>query len=103
MNTPLLKLFCAALERVLRSAQRGELELTDDEVLIIMRNIALEPMSKEDAARYLNMRRSNFDTHIEKGHLPKGRKVVGFKELRWYKQELDVAAEKLRRKLSVKQ
>lgn len=98
MRTPLLKLFCAALERVLRSAQRGELELTDDEVMHIMRDIALEPMSKEEAARYLNMRRSNFDTHVEKGHLPKGKKVVGFKELRWYKQELDVAAEKLRRR-----
>lgn len=100
MHTPLLKLFCAALERILHSAKRGELELTDDEVLLIMRDIALEPMSKEDAARYLNMRRSNFDTHVEKGHLPKGKKVVGFKELRWYRQELDVAAAKLRRKMA---
>lgn len=72
--------------------------MTDDELLMAMRGMALEPLSKEQAARYLNMRRSNFDSHIEKGHLPKGKKVVGFKELRWYKQELDAYAANLRRK-----
>jgi predicted DNA-binding transcriptional regulator AlpA len=98
MITPVMRLFCLGLERVLDLARKGELELTDDELLMAMRGMALEPLSKEQAARYLNMRRSNFDTHVEKGHLPKGKKVVGFKELRWYKQELDAYAANLRRK-----
>lgn len=98
MITPVMRLFCLGLERVLELTRKGELELTDDELLMAMRGMALEPLSKEQAARYLNMRRSNFDTHVEKGHLPKGKKVVGFKELRWYKQELDAYAANLRRK-----
>lgn len=98
MNTALNKLFCAALERLLSLAQSDQLEMTDEEIMQVMRSIALEPMSKEQAARYLNMRRSNFDTHVEKGHLPKGKKVVGFKELRWYRQELDAASVNLRRR-----
>lgn len=98
MITPMMRLFSLGLERVLELAKKGELELTDEELMCIMRGMALEPMSKEQAARYLNMRRSNFDTHVEKGHLPKGKKVAGFKELRWYKQELDTYKTNLRRR-----
>lgn len=52
----------------------------------LMSNIAVEEMSKEKAARYLDMRRSNFDTKIANGEAPKGKKLSGFKELRWYRQ-----------------
>lgn len=46
-------------------------------------------MSKYQACQYLNISRSSFDSYVKDGKLPKGRKVVGFKELFWNKAELD--------------
>lgn len=48
-----------------------------------------EELSKYQAYTYLNMRRAKFDTLVSMGKLPKGKKVQGFKELRWTKKELD--------------
>ena len=45
-------------------------------------------MSRENSARYLNMSNSMFDKNVGSGKLPKGRKVSGWKEKRWYKDEL---------------
>ena len=47
------------------------------------------PMSKYQAFTYLNMSRAKFDSLIREGKLPKGRKVPGFKELCWYKKDLN--------------
>ena len=41
-----------------------------------------------DASIALNMSRSKFDTLVKEGKLPKGRKEGGFKELKWYVDEL---------------
>ena len=38
---------------------------------------------------YLDIGRSQFDQLVRDGMLPKGRKRMGFKELVWYKDELD--------------
>lgn len=45
--------------------------------------------SKYQAYTYLNKRRAQFDNLVREGKLPKGKKVAGFKELRWSKKELD--------------
>jgi excisionase family DNA binding protein len=47
-------------------------------------------MSKTQAAEYIGVSRATFDNYIHDGFLPKGTKVEGFKELRWYKSDLDV-------------
>ena len=52
------------------------------------------PMSKYQAYTYLNMSRATFDNLVKDGKLPKGTKVAGFKELFWYKKDLDKAIEK---------
>ena len=57
----------------------------------IMGIIAHESLSKEQACRHLNVSRSRFDDLIREKKLPKGRKVSGFKELRWYRDELEKA------------
>ena len=64
-------------------------EISDEELKEIIKVIAHEPLSKEQACRYLNLSRKQFDTLIKQGHLPKGRKILGYKELRWYKDELE--------------
>ena len=46
-------------------------------------------MSKSTAADYVGVCRATFDNYIRDGLIPKGEKVDGFKELRWYKNDLD--------------
>ena len=52
---------------------------------IVRRDI---PMSKYQACLYLNMSRAKFDTLVRQGKIPRGKKVPGFRELRWYKKDL---------------
>lgn len=61
------------------------------------------PMSKEQACLYLNMSRGTFDTYIRYGWIPKGKKVMGFKELSWTQVELDLASETISEMLKTKQ
>lgn len=68
--------------------------LTESEAMDIMRVIAHESLSKEQACRHLNIRRSRFDDLVREGKIPKGRKVVGYTGLVWYKDELDIAVNK---------
>lgn len=48
-----------------------------------------KPMSKYQAYTYLNISRATFDNLVSDDKLPKGVKVAGFKELFWYKKDLD--------------
>lgn len=54
------------------------------------------PLSKAQACSYLNMSRSTFDTYIRNGWIPKGTKRLGFKELSWTKEQLDVACDTIK-------
>ena len=49
-----------------------------------------EPLSKYQAYTYLNISRAKFDNLVREGRLPKGQKVAGFKELRWYRRDLKI-------------
>ena len=46
------------------------------------------PMSKYQAYTYLNISRATFDNLVREGKIPRGKKVPGFKELRWYERDL---------------
>lgn len=67
----------------------GGCEMSDTEAVEIMSLISHKVMSKEDSCIYLNISKSRFDDLVRAGELPKGRKHRGFKELRWYKEDLD--------------
>lgn len=69
--------------------EAGNSELSEQEAMDIMRVLCHQAMSKAQACRYLNLRRAQFDNLVRAGKLPKGRKVVGYNELRWYRDELD--------------
>lgn len=46
-------------------------------------------ISKYAACKYLNVSRATFDNYVREGKIPKGKHEIGFKELRWYKKDLD--------------
>lgn len=93
----LKKLLVNLLRDVALKIEAGECELTSDEVMDVMQVLSHEPMSKEKACVYLNLSRSRFDDYVREGKLPKGRHSLGFKELRWYKDELNSCVEKFRK------
>lgn len=47
-------------------------------------------MNKTQASDYLGISRATFDNHVRDGFIPKGKQIPGFKELRWYKSDLDL-------------
>ena len=47
-------------------------------------------MNKTEASDYLGISRATFDNYVKNGFIPKGQKVGNFKELRWYKSDLDL-------------
>ena len=53
-----------------------------------------EKLSKYQACKYLKISRATFDNYVRAGKIPKGRKQIGFKELYWYKKDLDILQEK---------
>ena len=66
-------------------------EAEEFEVIDIIRRFTdkTERLSKYEACKYLNVSRATFDNLVNEGKLPKGKHVQGFKELRWYKKDLD--------------
>lgn len=98
MDERLAKRFGNELIKLGNKIQAGTSELTEDEAMCIMSIIAHQPISREEACNYVNMNSNKFADNITLGNLPKGRKRRGFKELTWYKDELDKAIEKLKTK-----
>ena len=83
------KLVSKYLREVADKIDAGSCELTESEAMDILSVISHQAMSKEEACVYLNIKRSRFDDLVKEGKLPKGKKVRGYKELRFYKDELD--------------
>ena len=63
------------------------------DIIRLMSNVDLgqeNEMNKTQAAEYLGVSRATFDNYVHDGFIPKGRQVGKFKELRWYKSDLDL-------------
>ena len=84
------------LREVADKIETGTCELSETEAMDIMSVLSHQSMSKEDACIYLNLSRSRFDDLVREGKLPRGRKKRGFKELTWWKDELDNSINKCR-------
>lgn len=85
----LKKIITRLLRETADKIEVGNCELSESEAMDIMSVLSHQVMSKEDACVYMNMSRSKFDSLVSEGKLPKGRKRRGFKELVFYKDELD--------------
>lgn len=90
MNS-LTKIVLKELRRVADKIEKGECELTEEEAIDILKVVANEAMSKDQAMSYLHISRSRFDELVREGKLPRGKKRRGFKELVWYKADLNLA------------
>lgn len=81
------------LVQIIKDIDSGNSNLTDDEMLDIVKLLKSytereKLISKYQAYTYLNISRSKFDSLVRDGLLPKGKKIAGFKELFWDRNEL---------------
>ena len=90
------KLVVKYLKEAAEKIDSGTSEITESQAIDVLRVIAHEAMSKEQACIYLNLSRSRFDDLVRERKIPRGQKRVGFKELVYYRDELDIAAKRLR-------
>lgn len=84
------KLIIKYLKDIIRRLEENDCEISDTEAMDILKIINHRPMSKESACQYLNMSRSRFDEMVREKKIPKGRKRVGFRELVWFEDELEL-------------
>ena len=89
MDKETKKYLIKQLESVLDAIKADTSTIDTDTALSIAGAIAHIPMSRESASIYLNITYSKFGQYVEEGKLPKGRKRHGWRELCWYKDELD--------------
>ena len=89
MNMGIRRLIVDELRNIAQRIESGKCEMSEQQTLDILSAISHQPYSKTQAYMYLDIGRSQFDQLVRDGILPKGRKRVGFKELVWYKDELD--------------
>ena len=89
MDKELTKIFTKKIRELVDNLDAGNSEINEEQAIKILEIVAHRPMSKEEASIYLNMSTSKFDNLVRDGIIPKGRKRIGFKELVWYKDELD--------------
>ena len=45
-------------------------------------------LNKYQSYTYLNLKRAQFDNLVREGKIPRGKKIEGSRELKWYKKDL---------------
>lgn len=89
MNNFLKRAIATLLRETADKIDSGNCELNEEQAMDIMSVLSHEVLSKDEACSYLNLSRSRFDNLVREGKIPKGRKRRGFKEIFWYKDELN--------------
>ena len=90
----MLKVIRSLFLKIVDDIDSGNSNITEDEGLKIINTLhdlsrRDEGISKYTACEYLNISRATFDNYVSEGKLPNGKHIQGFKELRWYKKDLD--------------
>ena len=88
------KVIKSLLERIINDIDCGNSNITEDEAMEIIKVIKsytdkTQRLSKYQACQKLNISRATFDNLVREGVIPRGEKVVGFKELFWKEKALD--------------
>ena len=92
----MLKLIKTILQKFIDDIDSDNTDLSYEqqcEILKILSNVNLgqeNEMNKTEAADYLGVSRATFDNYVRDGFIPKGKQIGHFKELRWYKSDLDL-------------
>lgn len=89
-----LELLKISLQKVIDNIDTGNSTFSEEECDELLDAInkatnTQNKLSKYQACKYLNISRATFDNWVRDGKLPKGRKEQGFKELFWYRKDLD--------------
>jgi hypothetical protein len=66
----------------------GTSEITEEEAIEIINLVAHIPISRESACVVLNVNNTKFYELLANKQIPSGRKRRGFKELVWYRDEI---------------
>lgn len=82
------------LLNIIDDIDSGNSNLSSEECEELMEHLSTftnknEKLSKYQACKYLNISRATFDNYVRDGKIPNGRKQQGFKELFFYKKDLD--------------
>ena len=90
----MLKVIKSLLERVINDIDCGNSNITEDEAMKMIKVIKsytdkTQRLSKYQACQKLNVSRATFDNLVREGVIPRGEKVVGFKELFWEEKALN--------------
>lgn len=96
MNNFLKRAVTKLLRETADKIDSGNCELNEEQAMDIMSVLGHEVLSKDEACSYLNLARSRFDDLVREGKIPRGRKRRGFKELCFYKDELNAAMTKIK-------
>lgn len=88
----MLELIKVAFQQFINDIDSGNSNISQEQqskILDLLEEINSEELSKIQAADYIGVSRATFDNYINKGLIPKGEKRQGFKELFWYKKDLN--------------
>ena len=90
----MLKVIKSLLKRIINDIDCGNSNITEDEAMNIIKIIKsytdkTQRLSKYQACQKLNVSRATFDNLVREGVIPRGEKVIGFKELFWEEKTLD--------------
>lgn len=89
----MLKVIKELLLEIIKNIDCGNSSLSEGEAVEVvnllkkytMKDIGL---SKYQTYPFLGISGASFDNLVENGSIPKDKKAIGFKELRWYKKDL---------------
>lgn len=102
----MLKLIRDLLIKIVDRIDNGNSELSDEECVKILETLnevsnPNEKLSKYQACALLKISRAKFDNKVAEGVIPKGRHQQGFKELFWFKKDLEKIKDQISNKNKV--
>ena len=92
----MLSIIKAILQKFIDNIDADNTNLTYEQqcdIIRILSNVDIgqdNEMNKTQASDYLGISRATFDNYVRDGFIPEGKKIGKFKELRWYKSDLDL-------------
>lgn len=97
----MLRVIRTLLQKILDDIDAGNSNINETDAIEIVKVLSEytrkdKGISKYAACEYLNISRATFDDYVREGKIPKGKHEIGFKELRWYKKDLDKFIEESR-------
>ena len=98
----MIKILRQQLVDIIDRIDAGNTNITEEDGFKLINTIRQctikdEGISKYSACEYLNISRATFDNLVKSGKLPKGKHVIGFNELRWYKKDLEEYVRRMKR------